>query len=57
MQTLFEVLFLLALLLPPLAVAAGICAALGASFINVATHGARRHVAGGPMALHHPVGR
>jgi ABC-type Fe3+ transport system permease subunit len=57
MQTWFEVLFVLAFVVPPLAVAAGICAVLGSSFITVRTHAGEAHVAGGPLAVHHPVGR
>jgi len=57
MQTWFEVLFILALVVPPLAMAAGICAVLGSSFITVRAHARAEHVAGGPMAVHHPVGR
>jgi hypothetical protein len=56
MQTSFEVLFILALVLPPLAIAAVVCALVGSSFITVRTH-AGEHVAGGPVAVHHPVGR
>jgi ABC-type Fe3+ transport system permease subunit len=56
MQTWFEVLFILALVVPPLAVAAGICAVLGSSFITVRTHAEQEHVARGPVAVHHPVG-
>jgi hypothetical protein len=57
MQTWFELLFVLAFVLPPAAVGAGICAVLGASFITVRTHAAARHAAGRPVAIHHPVGR
>ena len=57
MQTWFEVLFVLAFVVPPLAVAAGICAVLVSSFITVRTHAGEEHVAGGPLAVHHPVGR
>jgi ABC-type Fe3+ transport system permease subunit len=57
MQTWFEVLFVLAFVVPPLAVAVGICAVVGSSFITVRTHAGEEHVAGGPMAVHHPVGR
>ena len=57
MQTWFEVLFILAFVVPPVAVAAGICAVLGSSFITVRAHAGEEHVAGGPVAVHHPVGR
>ncbi len=57
MQTWFEVLFVLAFVAPPVAVAAGICAVLGSSFITVRAHGRDEHVAGRPVAVHHPVGR
>ena len=57
MQTWFEVLFVLAFVAPPVAVAAGICAVLGSSFITVPAHGRDEHVAGRPVAVHHPVGR
>lgn len=57
MQTWFEVLFILALVVPPVAVAIGICAVLASSFITVRTHAGEGHVAGGSVALHHPVGR
>ena len=56
MQTWFEVLFIVAFVVPPLAVAAGICAVLGSSFITVPTHAGQEPVAGGPVAVHHPVG-
>ena len=56
MQTWFEVLFILALVLPPLAIAAVVCALVGSSFITVPTH-AGEHAAGGAEAVHHPVGR
>jgi ABC-type Fe3+ transport system permease subunit len=57
MQTWFEVLFIVAFVVPPLAVAAGICAVLGSSFITVHTHAGEQHLAGGPVAVHHPIGR
>ena len=57
MQTWFEALFILSLVLPPVAVAAGICAMLGSSFITKRTHGREQPVAGGAVAVHHPVGR
>jgi hypothetical protein len=57
MQTWFEVLFILAFILPPAAMAAGICAALGSSLINVRTHVGHQQLAPGPVAVHHPVGR
>ena len=40
MQTLFEVLFILALVLPPAAVVGGIAALLGSSFVYLLPHGA-----------------
>jgi hypothetical protein len=58
MPTLFEVLFVLALVLPPAAVAAGLCTVVGPSLIHWRTeHGGERRVARGPVAVHHPVGR
>ena len=58
MQMLFEVLFALAFVLPPLAVIAGICAVLRPSFVYWRPHVDERHAAHpGTVAIHHPVGR
>ena len=58
MQTSFEILFVLAFVLPPLAVIAGICAVLGPSFVYWRSHVEARHaVRSGAVAIDHPVGR
>ena len=57
MQTLFEVLFILAFVLPPAAVIGGICALLGSSLITVRAHAGDGQLARGSVAIHHPVGR
>lgn len=58
MQTLFEVGFVLAFVLPPAAVVAGACAMLGSSFVHWRSHAADRQVPERrPLALNHPAGR
>jgi hypothetical protein len=58
MQTLFEVGFVLAFVLPPAAVVAGACAMLGSSFVYWRSHaGDRRVPERRTLALNHPVGR
>ena len=56
MQTWFEALFILAFVLPPVAVVGGICALLGSSFITVRTHAEQPHPAG-VVAAGESVGR
>ena len=53
-QILFELLFILALSLPPLAVVTSVCVVLASSLINVGTHAADARRA---VAVDHPVGR
>jgi hypothetical protein len=57
MQTLFEVGFIAAFILPPAAVAAGICAALGSLLLHWPAHARNAHDLQAHAALQHPVGR
>jgi len=57
MQTLFEVGFIAAFILPPAAVAAGICAALGSLLLHWRAHARNAHDLQAHAALQHPVGR
>ena len=57
MQTAFEVLFVLAFLLPPAAVIAGICAVCVPTFVYWRSDAGHAPTSEGAVALHHPVGR
>jgi hypothetical protein len=50
MEMSFEVLFILTLLLPPLTIAALVCALIGSSFITMRTHAEQQPVAGAVAA-------
>ena len=57
MQMLFEVLFLLALLIPPAAVLVCASVVLGSTFVYWRAHGRARQVERRrAIAIHHPVG-
>ena len=58
MQTLVEMLFVLGLILPPAAVAVGVCVAAGSMLVHGRSQAeGRRDPQQQPVALHHPAGR
>jgi hypothetical protein len=59
MQTLVEILFVLGLILPPAAVAVGVCVVAAGSMLvhRRSQAGDRRGPQQQPVALHHPAGR
>ena len=58
MQTLVEMLFVLGLILPPAAVAVGVCVAAGSMLVHRRSQARdQRDQRQQPVALHHPAGR
>ena len=58
MQTLVEMLYVLGLILPPAAVAVGVCVGAGSMLVPRRSRaGDRRDPQRQPVALHHPAGR
>ncbi len=57
MQTLFEIGFVLAVVVPTATLIVSAAAVLGSSFVYWRSHGDRRIEERGAVAVHHPVGR